>query len=296
MTMGQFVGNFNTRFLRWMTTLMLSTLLAACSVTSLGYNTLPSLLLWRVDGYFNLTDAQKTLVNERLAALLRWHRSNELPVYVTFLDEAEERLHGAPVDEATVARWRALVMQRWPVMAERMAPDIAELLLTLSPEQLARARRKLSEDLAKARKEYQGDDATRIKARVERYGKRAEFFLGSLSDAQEQYLRQIARRLPATEPHWLAEREARHERFFALMARLHSEKPTPAQASTWVKRYLTDFWTPADEERAAVLTQSGKASDQISAELLRLASPGQMAGMRKKLKGYSLDFARMASQ
>jgi Family of unknown function (DUF6279) len=290
------VGNFNTRTLRWIIAALAIFQLSACSVTTLGYNTLPSLMVWQVDRYFHLTDAQKSMVNERLTALHRWHRSNELPVYVKFLNEADDRLQVGPADEATLSEWRTTVMKRWPVLVERLAPGVAELMLTLSPDQLQRAKRKLAEDNDKYKKEYLLDGQARLKARLERYTKRAEFFVGDLDDRQSAYLRQIALTLPPAEEVWFAERQARQAAFFALAEKLQTERASQTQANEAVTQYLLKLWTSKDPQRVVVMERSAKASDQLSAEILKLANADQRAHLRKKLKGYAEDFAKLALQ
>ncbi len=290
------VGNFNTPILRWILTIFVTLQLSACSVTSLGYNTLPSLMVWQADRYFYLTDAQKSLANERLTAVHRWHRSNELPVYVKFLSETDDHLQNASPDETTVAQWRATVLKRWPVMAERMAPGIAELVLTLTPEQTQRARKKLSDDNEKYKKEYLLEGHARLKARLERYTKRAEFFVGDLVEHQVNYLREVCQKLPNAESAWFVERQARQAAFFALVERLQSEKANQAQATEAVTAYLLGLWTSKDPQRALIMERSAQASDQISTEILRIASAEQKALMRKKLRGYAQDFEKLFAQ
>ena len=292
----QVVGNFNTPILRWMIAFFAILQLSACSVTSLGYNTLPSLMVWQADRYFYLTDAQKSMVSERLAALHRWHRSNELPIYVKFLADTDDRLQASAPDETTLAQWRTTVLKRWPVMAEKLAPGIAELVLTLTPEQLRRAKKKLADDNETYRKEYLTEGPARLKARLERYAKRAEFFVGDLDDKQQAYLREITQKLPSAEATWFSERQARQAAFFALAERLQLEKASLAQATEAVTSYLLGLWSSKDPQRAIAMERSAQTSDQISAEILRLASADQKAHMRKKLRTYAQDFEKLYAQ
>lgn len=292
----QVVGNFNTSILRRILTVVAILQLSACSFTSLGYNTLPSLMVWQADRYFYLTDVQKSLVNERLTAVHRWHRSNELPVYVKFLSETDDRLQNTSPDETTLAQWRATVLQRWPVMAERMAPGIAELVLTLTPEQTQRAKKKLAEDNEKYKKEYLLEGPARQKARLERYTKRAQFFVGDLDEHQVNYLREVCQKLPNAESAWFVERQARQAAFFAMVERLQNEKASQAQATEAVTAYLHGLWISKDPQRALIIERSAQASDQISTEILRIASAEQKALMRKKLRGYAQDFEKLYAQ
>jgi hypothetical protein len=53
-------------------------LLAACSSLRLGYNNADTLLVYSLDSYLNLDDAQQELARERVSELLAWHRSTQL--------------------------------------------------------------------------------------------------------------------------------------------------------------------------------------------------------------------------
>jgi Family of unknown function (DUF6279) len=286
----------NIQVWRWLLAIFAIFQLTACSFTSLGYNTLPSLMVWQADRYFYLTDVQKSLVNERLTAVHRWHRSNELPVYIKFLGETDDRLQTSVPDEATLAQWRKTVLQRWPIMAEQLAPGVAELMLTLSPEQARRAKKKLTEDNEKYKKEYLLEGSSRQKARLERYTKRAEFFVGDLDEKQMTYLREVSQKLPNAESAWFTERQARQDAFFTLLERLQQEKASQAQATEAVSKYLLGLWTSKDPQRAQIMERSAQASDQISTEILRMASAEQKALMRKKLRTYAQDFEKLYAQ
>src|SRR5690606_3676971 len=100
---------------------------------------------WQVDRYLDLDDEQEALVTRRAKDVQGWHRQNLLPVYAEFLRGVEEELR-TPVTVEQVAEWRQTVVRGWFPLAEQLAPAVAELALTLRPEQIAHFR----EALAKA--------------------------------------------------------------------------------------------------------------------------------------------------
>ena len=53
--------------------------LAGCSAIKLGYNSLPQVSSWWLDGYIDFSDEQEPRVRDDLARLHQWHRRQELP-------------------------------------------------------------------------------------------------------------------------------------------------------------------------------------------------------------------------
>ncbi len=189
----------------------------------LGYETLPTWAHWQVERYLALDDEQERIVSRRLDELHRWHRRTQLKQYVRFLREVDDELHNA-VDADSIAAWRERVAQAWHPVAEHLAPGVAELAVTLRPEQIERLRKRLKESNETAREKQFPVDARREEARGDRIVKRAEFFLGRLDGDQERELRAMAARLPAAEEEWMAEREARQHRIVAMLERLSREQ------------------------------------------------------------------------
>lgn len=275
---------------------LVATCLAAtsCSMARFGYDTLPTWAQWQAQRYFDLDEEQRELVGRHLDELHRWHRRSQLPQYVEFLREVDDGLR-SPVDASAIGRWRDRIGEAWTPVAERLAPGLADLALTLRPEQIERARKRLDERSEELRREYLPDDGTsREEARAERVVKRAEFFLGRLGRQQKRELEALAAALPASEDTWLTERESRHRRFVALLNRIHRERPPRAEAVRWCRDYLVGMWQANDARRRHRMEAAIAASDQLSAEMLARATPAQRAHLSKLLRGYATDFGTLA--
>ena len=61
--------------------------LFACSSTRLAYNYLDWVISWYLDDYIQLNKEQDDYYDRQLDELLQWHRSDQLPRYVRFVDE-----------------------------------------------------------------------------------------------------------------------------------------------------------------------------------------------------------------
>ncbi len=289
------VENLNMRRLRSFVALLVVCLAAAgCSLSKLGYEALPTLAQWEIDRYLDLDEQQREIVARRLDGLHRWHRNAQLPEYVGFLREVDDRVR-TPVDAAQVGRWRDRVGEAWAALAERLAPGVVELAVTLRPEQIERMRKRMAASNEKFRESHMAKDpAERETARGDRVVKRAEFFLGKLSPDQARHLRAMAAAMPPTEDAWLAEREARQKRLVDLMVRIRRDAIAAEAANQMVREHLLGFWESRDAQRRQRLERAMGASDAMTAEMVAQANTRQREHLSKLLRGYASDFEALS--
>lgn len=270
--------------------------LAGCSVARFGYELLPTWVNWQADRFLDLDDEQRALLGRRVEALHQWHQREQLPVYATFLREVDARL-ASGVDATDLVRWRDRVEDAWETLAERMAPGIAELALTLRPKQIERLRVRLDESTVEAREKLLPEGAAaRERARMERVVKRAEFFLGDLSRARIRELRPAVDALPATEDAWIAEREVRNQRLIALLQRIRRDRPPQAEATRLCREFLLSIWRSADPVRRQRIEQGIAAGDALSVRMLAEATPKQREHLTRLLRGWVTDFEALAQR
>jgi hypothetical protein len=287
------MGRFLTRIVMLM---VLALALAGCTSTRLGYDWLPTLSMWQLNRYLSLDDAQRLVVGRRLDELHVWHRREQLPDYVRALQQWEQSLQ-SPVQAQTLALWRQRILAAWSPLAQQLSAPMAELALSLKPAQIDRLEARLAEGSAELREKYLPDDAARrIEARVERWKKRMEFFLGDVSADQLRALRRLAAEQPSDESSWMAEREVRSRALVALLRRIEREKPALALAQQWCAQYLESLWASDDLARRARIEAANERTDQVSAFMISQASRAQRAYLLDKLRGFSSDFSLLASR
>lgn len=290
-------GNVSTP--TWLAPVALCVVLSGCSATRLGYDFLPGWSQWQIDGWLSIDDEQRAIVSRHLDEVHAWHRRTQLPAYIEMLRQFEDELNAldpaVPIDAVRVARWRVRITDLWTPLAERLAPGLAELAVTLRPEQIERLRRRLAESDVKWRERFLPDRARdREQARGDRIIKRAEFFLGRLDRAQERELRALAAALPASEEVWFAERQQRNRALLAFFETMARDRPPPPEAQRRAREWLLAFWLPRDPRRARQLDEAVAASDQLSAQMFARATPAQRAHLLKTARGYSQDFVALS--
>jgi len=266
-------------------TVGLSVAIAGCSLVGVGYDWLPSLAMWRADGYVSLTPEQRALAQRRIGDLHAWHRATQLDDYLAFLRGVQRRVATGEVDEAQIRAWRLEAFERWKPIAERAAPGVAEVALTLEPHQVQRMRAEIARDNDKVRRKWlPADPAQRVEARYKRYVERAETFLGPLTDPQRQLARRMAAEAPPTEDAWFAQRLARQQDLLALMERLRTERPSEETASRWMRDHLMRYAPARDGPDRASTESSLAAGDAMSAAMLASATPKQRQHLERKLQ------------
>jgi hypothetical protein len=269
--------------------------LAACSSVQLGYNNADTLLLYSLDSYFDLDDAQEELARARTRALLDWHRATQLRGYAELIDGAQAKLAGR-VSASDVLAFQDDLYARLAVLGERAAPDLAALALTLAPAQLDRFAAKLARDTSKARRElvrFAGRES--LDDRVRRYAERAESWFGGLDARQRELIRNALAGQPGQHQFWMDERERRQQDLLAVLARIQRERPDEAVAAQWLRAYFARLAMPAERERAERVVAFRQANAELIAQLVNSASDEQRATLLRKLRGYAQDFAVLAA-
>jgi hypothetical protein len=186
--------------------LLLTSLLTGCM--SFTYNRLDWLIPWYVDGYVDLTRAQRQALQAHLAPRLEWHRKEELARYIELLERIETDL-GGPLQASDVRKWAEELL----VAAQRVQRSLMDAALEfgekVSDEQMqefvdslwSRQREYEEEFLQRSDTEYAEDDFENLSDFLKR-------FLGRLSDEQRAELLEASGQLKRFDRAWLAERRA----------------------------------------------------------------------------------------
>jgi hypothetical protein len=300
---------------RLLAVLAVSLLMSACTAVKLGYENLPLVAEWQADRFLSLDGEQEALVTRHAKSLQRWHRRNLLPVYADFLRRVEEELRH-PVTAGQVAAWRQTAVRTWAPLAEEAAPAVADLAVTLRPEQLAHLRKALAKANEKSAAEYRpADPVKRREARYDRLVERTESLMGSASDEQKQLIRTSAAAMAVNEDSWWQARLARQKTIVDLLTNLATEKPDPAEATRRARVALLSLFsyhdasfesiaatTLAPPESAsqrslrADVEAASVAGDELTAGVIALATPAQRRQMFKRLDGYREDFSLLAAR
>jgi Family of unknown function (DUF6279) len=259
--------------------------LAACSMTRVAYNNATPLAVYMVDDYFDLQDAQKDFVRERLEKAFAWHRESELPEYRKFLVEVMARTQGPFTTED--AAWADTSMRAFYYRAlERLLPDMAEFIAQLDADQATRMARRFEEENAKLAKErLKGTPAERKERRTKRFVEYVEDWTGRLDASQRDLI--VARHAAMADitDDWLADRRFRQSETLALVrAKLPRE-----QIVAGLRRLLIESESWREPQYVAKLKQRDRVFIELVATLSATLSVEQRARMQKRVRGYLED-------
>ncbi len=199
---------------------LLLTLLSGCSAVRLAYNQAPELSYWWLDSYFDFSDEQTPRVRSALGQWFDWHRRTQVPDYVALLQRAQADVL---VDQSPerLCGWWGEVRGRFETAVDRGLPAAAEVMLTMSPAQIAHVERRYAKSNAEFREDYLAvDPKQRLEKSVQRVIERAELLYGRLDAAQRERIARGVSESPFDAELWLGERERRQQEGLQMLRRV----------------------------------------------------------------------------
>jgi hypothetical protein len=270
--------------------------LSACGVVRIAYETAPNLTYWWIDGYVDANGEQTPKLREGIDRWFAWHRRTQLPVYATLLERAQREVV-EPITPAALCTWAAEAEKQLDTALEAAVPAAAELMLTLTPEQLQHMERRFAKGNEETRADFLQADAAQRKAKaLERTAQRFENLYGRLDDAQRERLAALLATSSFDAERWLAERRLRQREMLQMLktvsaaSRAGGDRAAALQQAQAAARVLIERTTrsPRADYRAYQqrLVQDNCA---LSAAMHNSMSPAQRQAARAKLKGWEDD-------
>ncbi|TSA16571.1 MAG: hypothetical protein D4R74_04310 [Betaproteobacteria bacterium] len=266
--------------------------LAGCGGARIAYNNADTVVRWMADDYFALEGVQDDEFKARLARFHAWHRNQELPRYSALAASAGEKLADGLTEQKLEWAWDS-VMERYRHMARRAAPELAAVLVTLTPAQFEQLEKKYAKsDAEYARKHLKGGEAKQRERREERNLELMREWFGALSDEQEARLKSASARLPQLAALRLQNRQRRQREFVELL-KTHRN---PAELEPGLRQWLGNWEHGAAPDYLRLSLQYRREYMQMLLELDRSLAPEQRAHAVARLNDYSQLFAALAGQ
>ncbi len=175
--------------------ILVTQILVGCGTNGLliryFYGEMDDKLYDRILAYASFTEAQKAQIKQSVDEYKQWHQQNELPRYITFLDEISNQISSANITTKTVlanfdkARGFAKTsFEHSPFY------DSADFLKNLSNQQVDEIENHFSEQNEEFQKWYQEPLTSGDDARLKRIVQNTKRFAGiNLNDEQQQIIR-----------------------------------------------------------------------------------------------------------
>lgn len=258
--------------------------LAGCNAMKLGYQQGDRLAYWWVDRYVDVSDAQEPPTKEAIARFFAWHRRAQLPEIATVLTRVRGEV-GGEVNTAMVRQVQQDSQRLGRQAFDNAVPDLADLMLTLTPEQIQRMEAKFAESNAKYRKEFlKSDPGARIDARYDKIMSYAKLIYGSFSSDQEKAIRDAMGPYMQSADARYAERVKRQQEWVALAREISTTRPPKPQAEAMLRKYADDWQRPGSAEQ-----RSTSAGVDLTVAIANMTTPEQKAHAVKRFDGWIND-------
>ena len=236
---------------RW-SPLFAALVVLGCSTIQFAYNNVDWVLLDKTDDYLNLTDSQKDRAREVVAARMRVHRREELPIYIETLQEVRVMLANSlsPAELEVIKKRIPAVYKR--TMRDTI-PGIIILLTQIDDTQIDHLQGRIEERNREFTDKFlQKSMQVRLEGRVQRSTDMVEYFIGDLRPEQIALIAQHRNAMPLTAGDWLAYHQLRQQELLAMLRRRASAEE--------LERFLVAWWVeladqpPVLERKMAINT------------------------------------------
>jgi hypothetical protein len=208
-------------------------LVCGCSTVRFAYENADAYMWWKAGTYVDLEGAAAEELDDRIDQFHAWHRRHELPKYVKLAHEAAQRFADG-LDTADLEWGYAATRAQTRESVRKGAELIAPLLDRLNAEQRAQIERRFGEDNRQfERNNLRGTERERRDRRTKNAVGRLEDWLGKLSPAQLQRVREYAERAPLLDEMRDRDRKRLQRDFVTIVAAREAQKRLPDRAADW---------------------------------------------------------------
>lgn len=265
--------------------------LGGCSVRKFFYNYGGSLLVRRINQTFGLRGAQKQTAESMVKSIHAWHRKSELPRYVQILDGLTSRAQdGLTYDELAWLLGEVDAATRRT--AERLAPDAAKVLRSLTPDQIQHAESEMKKGEQERFERLERPEADYINFRLKRARKNLTDWLGSYSDAQLQEFEKFIRKNRLEEK---KRQKVVQDNQRALIDALRSGTDEAGLRDLIYRWVATRQANPTPEYQRDE-DQNWREFSEMLLAVDRLMTPQQRQHLLGELRSLSKDLAELAEQ
>ena len=262
--------------------------LAGCSSLQLAYDNADTYLRWRLTGDLDLHGEAVDELDERIREFMVWHRRQALPNYARLADDAARRVSRGLSREDFVWGYDALTKEGTEILvatAERIAP----MLDRLTPEQQAHLEARLVDDNRRFARDFlRGSEAERRERRARRAEEQLEDWVGTLSQAQVDRIRQFSGRAPLTDEMRSRDRKRLQAGLLEIIRARSAASRLPAYAARWREGREAAFVAANEAWRLEFYA--------LLQDIDRSLTPAQRARAVSRMQGYAGDLRRLAAR
>lgn len=270
---------------------------AGCSTIRFTYNHGDTLLYWWLNAYLDLDSEQSDWVKKDIDRLFQWHRATQLRDYAGLLAKMQRQLSDGNVTETELLADYRDVKARTELLAFKALPDIADLALSIKPDQIEQLEKKFAKNNADFRKKFMsGSIDDRHEAHYKKAKEQFELWFGNFNGEQEAQLRKLSDARPLDDEVFLQERMLRQKKIVSLLRRIQQEKLNKEQTMSAIHVLLRDIFDRMDApERKAFYDAYVDNTVKFILGGIRLTTPEQKGHALQRMQGWINDFNSLAA-
>jgi hypothetical protein len=274
----------------------LMVLAAGCSTIRFTYNHGDTLLYWWLNAYIDLDNDQSDWVKKDIDKLFQWHRATQLRDYAGLLSKMQRQMGDGNVTQEELLSDYRDIKARTELLAFKALPQLADLAMSIKPDQIGQMEQKFAKNNDKFRREFMsGSVEDQHKARFKKAMDQFSLWFGGFSREQEAQLRKASDARPLDNEIWLQERILRQKKIVALLRRVHDQKLNKEQTMSAVHDTLREFFDRMDApERKAFFDAYVDNTSKFILTAIKLTTPEQKAHAQKRMQGWIDDFNALA--
>jgi hypothetical protein len=270
--------------------------LTGCSTLKLVYNQSDDLLYWWVDGYADLQDTQKPFVRSTLNDLQKWHRQQQLPEYITLLQEMRAM---APNDitPTQVCAMTEKMKNSFLTLLRHVEPASTQLAVQLNADQLKSIRKRYDKTNKDWREDWlDGSEEKRLRYRVKQALNRLEDFYGRLDAPQREVLQQWLANSVFDARMSYAERERRQADSLQTLQRMAQTGTANASSQNMLRGWIERVFHSPNERYHAYSQELWQENCEGFAKLHNSTTLAQRQRFADTLLGYENDLRILTAQ
>jgi hypothetical protein len=266
---------------------LFSCLIISCSLVKTGYNNAPTLVIWWLDNYFKFTQAQNLALKPSLQNLHNWHRQNQLPSYITQLQDMQTSLGNEQISANEVCEKIDTIRQSICTLQIESIPIIVEMAPLLSYQQMNRFQTKLEERTKKWQADWwQETKEEQLTVRLEKTEDYAEKMYGDLTDPQLMLLKQRLEQADISPAISYKEILRRNDDAFKILNALQNQTLTPDEKTQLVKAGFDRIQKSPNQEYQTYADNLTKHTCETIANLHATTNAKQKLHAKKWLQDY----------
>jgi len=269
---------------------------SGCSTIRFSYNHGDTLLYWWLNAYIDIDSDQSDWVKKDIDNLFQWHRTTQLRDYAGLMAKMQRQLGDGSVTQDELLSDYRDIRARTELLAFKALPQLADLAMSIKPEQIAQLEKKFASNNNDFRKKFMsGDVEQQQNARFKKSMEQFELWFGSFSRDQEAQLRKASDARPLDNEIWLQERMLRQKKIVSLLRRVQQQKMNKEQTMSAIHGLLREFFDRMDvPERKAFFDAYVDNTTKFILTAVRLTTPEQKAHAQKRMQGWINDFNTLA--